>query len=86
MKITVLVKPKSKESKIVSYDGIFLTVKISAIPRKGASNIELIKLLSRFFNVPMSKIAIVSGFKSKIKNIIIEDCKNKLNLALKKLL
>tara|TARA_Y100001970_G_scaffold120586_1_gene149472 strand:- start:1863 stop:2123 length:261 start_codon:yes stop_codon:yes gene_type:complete len=86
LKISILVKPRSKESKIVSYDGKFLTVKVAAIPHKGASNVELIRVLSDFFDISTTKIAIVSGFKSKIKSVEIDGSENNLNLVLKKLL
>ena len=86
MKISILVKPRSKESKIVSYDGKILTVKVAAIPHKGASNVELIRVLSDFFRISASKISIVSGFKSKIKSVQIDGSENNLNLVLKKLL
>ena len=82
----MLVKPRAKKSEVISYNGEILTVKVSAIPHKGASNIELIRVLSKFFLVPTSKITIVSGLKSKYKVINVESSENKLNLALKKLL
>jgi hypothetical protein len=86
LKILVSVKPRSKKSEVLSFESGVLFVKVGAIPHKGASNIELIKTLSEFIGIPKSKIAIVGGFKSKVKTLELDCSSNKLNLALKKLL
>ena len=86
MRILVSVKPRSKKSEGLSFELGVLSVKVAAIPHKGASNLELIKILSEFIGIPKSQIAIVSGFKSKVKTLELDCSSNKLNLALKKLL
>lgn len=86
MKILASVKPRSAKSQVVSFDSKVLTVKVAAIPHKGASNKELVRVLGEFFGVPQSRISITRGFKSKIKTLEIDCSSNKLNLALKKLL
>ena len=86
MRILVSVKPRSKKSEVLSFELGVLSVKVAAIPYKGASNLELIKILSEFIGIPKSQIAIVSGFKSKVKTLELDCSSNKLNLALKKLL
>ncbi len=83
--IKVLVKPRSNKSEVLSFDGEILTVKISAIPYKGQSNIELIKTLSKFFGVPKNGIMIKKGLKSKIKEVVFDE-KQKIITGIKKLL
>jgi uncharacterized protein YggU (UPF0235/DUF167 family) len=60
-------------------------VKIAAIPHKGKSNLELIKTLSIFFKISKSKISILKGSKSKIKELNLDD-EQKVIVGLKKLL
>lgn len=86
MKLLVSVKPKSKISKVLSFSSGTLFVKVAAIPHKGASNLELVRVMSEFLAVSRTKISIIKGHKSKIKTLEIDCSPNKLNLALKKLL
>ena len=86
MILKVKVVPKSAKSDIVEYKDDILKVKIAALPIKGQSNTILIELLSKFFNVPKKSISIVKGLKSKFKYIDINSCKQKIIIALKKLL
>ena len=86
MRILVSVKPRSKKSEVLSFELGVLSVKVAAIPHKGESNLELIKILSEFIGIPKSKITIVGGFKSKVKTLELDCSSNKLNLVLKKLL
>lgn len=72
MKISVRVKPKSKEEKIEKTDNGY-TVYIKEQPIENRANIALIKLLSKYFNVPKSKINILAGIKSRNKIIEIYD-------------
>lgn len=72
MKISVRVKPKSREEKIEKADNGY-TVYIKEQPIENRANIALIKLLSKYFNVPKSKINILAGIKSKNKIIEIYD-------------
>jgi uncharacterized protein (TIGR00251 family) len=85
VKISVLVKPRSQKSEVVSYEDNVLKVRVAAIPHKQASNKELIKVLSKFFDVPKSRITIV-GRKSKIKIVSLDVDSEDIALGLKKLL
>ena len=85
MKISVLVKPRSQKSEVISYENDILTVKVAAIPHKQQSNKELIKVLSDFFDVPKSRISIV-GRKSRIKIVSLQTDAENIALGLKKLL
>ena len=86
MKLSVVVKPRSRKSEVISYKKEILTVKVSAVPHKGKANEELIKVLSIFFNIPKSAIIILSGQKSKIKTLHINSETEDIIADLKKLL
>ena len=64
--------PKSPKSELVDEmaDGT-LKIRIAAPPEKGKANIELIKFLSKHFNVPKDQISIISGKTDPLKLIKI---------------
>ncbi|MCB0391815.1 MAG: DUF167 domain-containing protein [Bdellovibrionales bacterium] len=67
MKISVKVKPNSKQELVDKQeDGTFL-VKVNAPPTEGKANKRVIELLAKHFKVPKSKIELISGGKSKLK-------------------
>ena len=67
----VRVVPRASKSEIVGEHDGALKVRISAPPVDGAANAELIKVLSKAFNVPKSEVEIVGGQTSKTKQIKI---------------
>ena len=70
MKISVNVKPSSKENKIERMGNEFkIFVRASAI--EGRANEVVIKLLAEYFDLSKSRIDIVLGLKSKKKVIEI---------------
>lgn len=66
MKISVRVKTKSKKQKIVLKDNIY-HISLLSPAYKNKANIELIDLLSKYFNVPKMNISIIIGQKNKNK-------------------
>lgn len=67
MKITVKVKAGSKEEKVTpASDGGFI-LHVKAPAKEGKANKAVIELLSRHFNIPKNSIAMLRGFKGKIK-------------------
>ena len=70
-KIEVLVKPNSRESKIVSYDSEknILKVNIKERAENGKANKELINFLKKYFK---RHVVITKGFNSKKKLIGVE--------------
>lgn len=72
MRISIKVKPKSRERKIEKTDNGYI-VYIKEQPIENRANIASIKLLSKYFNIPKSKINILAGIKSKNKIIEIYD-------------
>lgn len=65
--------PKSSKSEIAGEIGGALKVKLKSPPVDGAANAELVKLLSKIFDVSKSEIEIVGGESSKNKNLKISD-------------
>lgn len=67
VKITVRVKPRSKKESVTKAgDGVF-RVAVKDPANEGRANNRLIELLSKHFDVPKSRISIVSGETSRIK-------------------
>jgi hypothetical protein len=73
MKISIRVKPNSKESQIEEIGPNQLLVKVKAPPRENRANQEVMEILSKHFQIPRSRISILSGLKSKQKVVKIED-------------
>ncbi len=67
----VRVLPKSSKSEIIGEHDSALKIKIKSPPVDGAANAELIKVLSKYFNVSKSAVEILSGQTSKTKQIKI---------------
>ena len=66
MRISVTVRPDSREEKVEEQeDGSYL-VKVKAPAERGRANAAVVKLLSKYFN---SEVRIVSGFTSRHKTI-----------------
>ncbi|MBI5754548.1 DUF167 domain-containing protein [Candidatus Peregrinibacteria bacterium] len=74
LRIKVIPKsPKNEITEIMTDDSGEKTIKIriKAVPKKGRANAELIKFLSKKFNVDKNKISIISGAGSQLKLIRI---------------
>lgn len=69
--ITVSVKTNSKEIKIEKINDQFYKVKLSAVPKEGRANKQLIASLADYFKIASSQIAIKSGKTSKTKLLVI---------------
>lgn len=71
-KFKVIVKPNSKENKIIEFnkDSNTYKIQIKAKPEDNKANIKLIKFLSKSLK---KKVRIVSGFKSREKIIELSD-------------
>lgn len=73
MKIFVTVKLRAKEKKIEKIDNNHFLVFIKELPIKGRANNAVIKLIARYFKVPIAQVKIASGTKSKQKIIKIQE-------------
>ena len=61
MRITVKVKPNSRENSIKEIEKDYFEIKVSVPPEKGKANKSVIELISEHFKVPKSKIEIITG-------------------------
>jgi len=78
MKTNIHITPNAKKSGVLGeivdlFGGKTLKVKVAAPPIEGKANKELINILSEHFDVPKSKISIISGEKSRNKIVEIKN-------------
>lgn len=71
MKISVKVKPGSKNEKVIKVDGTNFIVHVKELPIEGKANAAVIKLLGNYFGIPKSNIQILKGLRSRNKLIEI---------------
>ncbi|MEA5596157.1 DUF167 domain-containing protein [Rivularia sp. UHCC 0363] len=72
MQQRVKVKPNSKQQKIIEEEDGSLTIHLKSPPVDGKANQELIKVLSKKFDIPKSYIRIKSGASSRQKLIEVD--------------
>ncbi len=72
MKISVTIKPKSRVEKVEKTNSGYI-VQVKEQPIENKANKALIKALAGYFDVPKSRIEIVSGMKSKQKIVEIRE-------------
>ena len=72
MKISVKVKPKSKQQKIEqNSEGVWI-IQLKYPPVDGKANKELITLIAKHFNVRKSQVTIKSGLANQNKIVEID--------------
>jgi uncharacterized protein (TIGR00251 family) len=69
MRVSVRVKPRAGRSEVVKKGGIYV-VNLKSAPENGKANVELVKLLHKYFNKP---VRIKSGFTSRNKIVEVEE-------------
>ena len=88
--VKIAVKPNSrKKNIIVDSKENFLFVDLLAPPDKGKANKELLKFLSNFLDISLSRFQISSGHTTRnkivlIKNVTKEEIKVKLQIESRK--
>jgi uncharacterized protein len=65
--ITVSVKPNSSQVRVEEVSDLVYKVWLNSSPVKGRANIELIKVMAKFFGISKNQIEIRSGKTSRIK-------------------
>jgi uncharacterized protein (TIGR00251 family) len=75
VKYTIKVKTNAKENTVLEGPGGELRVLVKAPPQEGRANEAVIGLLAAHFKVPKARVAIVGGFKSKMKIVRIDECR-----------
>ena len=71
MTISIKVKTKQQKSQVEKLEDSSYLVSVKALPDKNKANIEIINLLSEYFNVTKSQIEIKSGKTSSRKIVAI---------------
>ena len=71
MRIQVAVHPNSKHPHIESKEGV-LHVYVSARAVEGRANDAVVEAIARHFKVSKSRVAFVSGLKSKVKVLSVD--------------
>jgi uncharacterized protein (TIGR00251 family) len=69
--LPVKVIPGSSRTRIVGLLGDVLKIQLAAPPEKGKANQELIRTLTRLFNLAKSDIQLISGHSHSRKDILI---------------
>ena len=67
MKITVRVKAGAKQAKIEKLSDDSFSVWVKEKPQEGKANYAVREEIAEYFNIPKSRITLVSGEKSKTK-------------------
>lgn len=73
MKISVKVKPNSKEGKLEKIGENVFLVYVKSPPFENRANIELLETISKYLNISKSKISIISGHRSRNKLLEIKE-------------
>ncbi len=70
--VTVVVHPRSSSDRLV-LEGDELVYYTCEPPLHGRANASLIKFFSKTIGIPVSKIGIVYGYRSRVKKLLITD-------------
>jgi len=70
MKISVMVKPRSKQEKVEKADDVYIAY-VKEPPIENRANEAVIKLLADYFNIAKSRVSVLHGAKSKRKVVEI---------------
>lgn len=73
MKISIRVKPNSRENRVEEIGPNQFLVRVKAVPKENKANQEAVETLARYFQVPKSRISIITGLRSKQKIVEIEE-------------
>ena len=73
VKVSITVKPNSKKREVEPAGLNQFVVRVIAFPRENKANKEVIETLAEYFDVPKSRVSILSGLRSKKKVLEIEE-------------
>lgn len=73
MKISVSVKPNARKERVERLTNGSYRVTVNAPPHEGRANEALIEVLADFFDVPKSRVVIVSGGSGRKKVVEIQE-------------
>jgi uncharacterized protein YggU (UPF0235/DUF167 family) len=67
----IRVTPHAKQNKVVESDGV-LRVYTTVAPENGRANVAVIELLSKYMDIPKSRIKILRGLSGRDKIVTID--------------
>lgn len=73
MDVNIIAKPRSSQVFIEIMEDNSLVIHVKEPPDKGKANKAILKLISKTFGIPSSKMSILRGAKTTSKIIRIED-------------
>lgn len=76
--INLKVIPNAKKTEIIGLLDEALKIKVSSPPVEGKANAQIIKFFSDYLKVSKSKLEIISGEKSKYKQLKVKEQFSKL--------
>lgn len=71
MKIFVTAKPRAKNEEVKKIDETHFIVSVKEPPVDGKANRAIAKVLSDYFDIPISSVIMTSGYTFKIKTFEI---------------
>jgi len=72
VKVPVLVEPGASRDRLYGEHDGRLKLSVSAAPEKGKANKAVCRLLARELGVSKSRVRILSGHNSRVKEVLIE--------------
>lgn len=70
--LKLYIQPRASKNEIIGiYDGVALKIRLTSPPVEGAANAACIKLIADILGIRKNQIELVSGQKSRIKQIKI---------------
>ncbi|XOU93929.1 MAG: DUF167 domain-containing protein [Candidatus Kerfeldbacteria bacterium] len=69
--IKVKVVPNAKQTQLVGRQGDFIKIRIAAVPDHNKANTELVRFLSKNYNINKSDIEIIRGNKNHRKILLV---------------
>ena len=71
-RLSVRVHPRSRKQEIAELDENSYKIHVTSAPSKGEANEEVRKLIAKYLAIPLSKVKIVRGHRSRNKLVSIE--------------
>ncbi|MGH2398103.1 MAG: DUF167 domain-containing protein, partial [bacterium] len=73
VRLSVLVTPRARQTRVERIDGASLRVTVKAPAREGRANAEVVKAVAEFLNVAPSRVRIVRGQAGRHKVLEITE-------------
>ena len=72
--IAVQVQPSAGQNTLTRYEKGILYLKVAAPPQRGKANQEIVRFLSKVFNIPKGNFIIKKGIAARRKTLVIKGC------------